>query len=107
MATLGDEDVCRLDVAVDNTFSVSGVERVGDINCNRKQHFEIQRAARDAVLQRDALEIFHRDERPSGFFADVVDRADVRVIQSGGRLRFALKPAERLRVAGNILRQEL
>ena len=37
MATLGDEDVCRLDVAVDNTFSVSGVERVGDIDCNRSR----------------------------------------------------------------------
>ncbi len=38
---------------------------------------------------------------------DVVDRADVGVLERGGRAGLALKPLERLSVAGQLLGQEL
>ena len=38
---------------------------------------------------------------------DVVDRADVRMVQRGGRARLAAEPVERLGVAGDVLRQKL
>jgi hypothetical protein len=33
MAPLGDEDVGRLDVAVDNAFGMRGAQRIGNLNC--------------------------------------------------------------------------
>jgi hypothetical protein len=50
---------------------------------------------------------FHRDEGSPLDLVDFVDRADLRVIERGSGLRFALKTGERLRIAGNILWHEL
>ena len=59
------------------------------------------------VLQGCAVQTLHGDERLPVLLANVVNRADVGVVQRRCSLRFALKACERLRVAGNILRQEL
>ena len=59
------------------------------------------------MFQRCAIQILHGDERFSVLFADVVNRADVGVIQCRCGLRLALESGQRLRVAGNLLRQEL
>ena len=40
-------------------------------------------------------------------FADVINRADVGVIERGCGLGFALETGERLRIAGNFIGQEL
>ena len=53
----------------------------------------------EAILQRRALQILHDDERPTVLLADVVDGADVRVVQRRGRLRFAREPAQGLGIA--------
>src|ERR1700747_828524 len=58
------------------------------------------------MLQRDALEKFHGDEGLAILFADVVDGADVGMIERGGGLSFALKARQCLGIAGNSLRQE-
>src|SRR5438445_5250237 len=47
------------------------------------------------------------DERLSLAVVDFVDRADVRMIQSGCRLRLALETGQHLRVSGNLLRKKL
>ena len=39
--------------------------------------------------------------------ADVVERADVRVVERGDRAGFALEPLAELRVAGEVRRQDL
>ena len=54
----------------------------------------IERPPVDPMLQRDAFQKFHGDERLPVLFANVVDRADVRMIQRGGGLRFALKACQ-------------
>ena len=66
----------------------------------------IETAASDAVLQRHPFEVFHGDERQAVFFADVVDGADVGMVEGGGRLRLALETAEYLWVAGNFIGKE-
>ncbi len=66
----------------------------------------LDRAPGDAVLERHAVQEFHGDEGMAFVFADVVDSADVGMIQSRGRLRFALETGEGLRVAGNVIGQE-
>ena len=53
------------------------------------------------MLEGHAIEVFHGDEGLAVLFADVVDGADVGVIQSGCGLGFALKTGENLRIAGN------
>ena len=50
------------------------------------------------MLQRHAVQILHGDERLPVLLADVIDRADVGVVQGGRRLRLALETGQSLRV---------
>jgi hypothetical protein len=52
-----------------------------------------------------ALDILHHDEGLSVGFADFVNRADVRVIQRRGVLRFAHQPCSSAIVRGEVLYQ--
>ena len=54
--------------------------------------------ARDETLQGRSLEEFHRDEGPAVVFANVVDGANVGVIEGGGSAGFGesvLVPGDR------------
>ena len=53
------------------------------------------------------LEQLHRDERLAIVLFDLVNGADVGMIQGGGGLGFALQQAQRRRGVGQLLRQEL
>ena len=88
-------------------LAVGGVEGVGDFDGEREDGLGFERTAADLVFQRDAFEELHGNERLAILFADVVDRADVGMVQRGRRLRFALKAGKSLRVAGNIFGQKL
>ena len=103
----GHEDVRGLDVAVDDAAGMRGVEGVGDLDPELEHAVERQRPARDLVLQRAAVEQFHDDELLALVLADVVDRADVRVVERRGDARLAAEPFERLGVGGEIGGQEL
>jgi hypothetical protein len=59
------------------------------------------------VLQRFAFQIFHDDEGLVALLADVVNRADVGMIQRRCGLSFAAEAAQRGRVAGHIFGKEL
>ena len=61
----------------------------------------------DHFFQRAAFQILHGDEGAAVLLADVVNGADVGMVQSGGGPRFALEPAQRLPVARQVVRQEL
>jgi hypothetical protein len=62
----------------------------------------------DPMLERLSLEQLHDDEVLPFFrgSADVVDRADVRMVQRRGRTRFALEPIHGLRIVGKFRRQK-
>ncbi len=64
------------------------------------------RAAADKVLQRLAVQEFHYDISATVLFADVVDCADVGVIERGGCFGFTLEAFERLRVVRHIFGKE-
>ncbi len=68
---------------------------------------ELERPRPETVPQRLALEQFHRDEGLALVLVDVVDRADVGVLERGGGPRLAPQPLECLRVPAELLRQEL
>jgi len=55
------------------------------------------------VLERGAFEVFHGDERLRRTFADVVNGADVGMIQGRGGFGFAAETAQSLRVFDNIV----
>ena len=67
----------------------------------------LDRLGGDAVLERLALEQLHGDERPALEFSDVVNRADVRMIERRRGARLAAKPLDRLRVLGDVVGKEL
>ena len=61
----------------------------------------------DAVLQRLPLQELHHDEGLALVFIDVVNRADVGMIQRGGSPRLALEAFQRLAVLAEMFGQEL
>ena len=71
-----------------------------------EKSFRFQRTPRDAVLQRHAVQKLHGDERTALLLANVVNRADVGVVQCGRGLCFTLKAGQRLRVSGDFIGQE-
>jgi len=85
---------------------VGGVERVGNFNCKRQQHFNFQRTPGDTVLQSCTIQKLHRDKCLAVLLANVVNRANVGVVQCGCGLCLALKTGKHLRVTGNIFWQE-
>jgi hypothetical protein len=100
------KNVRRLDVAMDDSLLVRRIQRVGNVDAQIEQEFEVQRAALDGVLQRLAVETLHRKVGVAVFPADIVNRANVGMIQRGRRLRLAAKPFERHLISAQIFRQE-
>ena len=64
---------------------------------------DLHRAASEPLLECLAFEQLHRDERWIG--ADIVDGADVGVVERRGRPRFPLETFQRLRRRGDPVRQ--
>ena len=50
MTAIGNEDVRRFDIAMDDAFAVRGVERVGHLNREREQPLLLHRTAFNQVL---------------------------------------------------------
>ena len=107
MSALGDEKVGRLDVAMDDAFGMRRVERIGNFDRERQQRVQLHRTPGDHVLQGHAIEILHGDKRLAVLLANVVNGADVGMVQRRSRLRLALKAAERLGILGHFIGQEL
>ncbi len=79
-----------------------GIQRVRNLNPQIEQQFHLQRTTGDPVLQRRAFQKFHGDERLAVLLANLINRADVGMVQCGGRARFAPKTFQGLRILGYI-----
>ena len=90
-------------VAMHDSLGVRGVEAVGDLNADLEELGNIHGLAGNAVFQGLAFEKFHGDEGAAFEFADIVNRADVGVIQRGSGASFAAEAFDSLRVLGNIV----
>src|SRR6266566_2419684 len=102
-----DENVRRLDVAVNDSSHMFSLERAGKLDSNVQNLAGPKRLGVNALLQGLAIEILHDDKWATIVLADVVNRADLRMIQRRGRARFNTKSFERLRVLRPLFRQEL
>src|SRR5260370_41018331 len=107
MFTLGDEDVRGLDVAMNNATGMGRIQSIGDLDAEGENRFQFHRPAGDQVLERGAVEELHDEEGASLFFADVVDRADVGMIESGRGLGLAAKTLQCLPILREVVGKEL
>ena len=107
-AVRADDDVVRLDVAVDDPVPVRERERVQDLARVVDRDRDRRRAVLDEqLLQRAAVEELHRDVVGALGVAAVEDRDDVRVVEAGRVLRLAPESLHELLVGGVALVQHL
>ena len=106
-ALLVEQDVGRLHVAVDEPLCVRRVERVRDLGGDRDDPPRRQRALPpEQRLQVGPVHVAHRDEQAAVGLARLVDRHDVRVVETRGQPRLAQHPvAERLVVREPLAQQ--
>ena len=74
---------------MDDPLRVGSIQRVGNLDAQAEQQLRIQRPAADAMLERLALQEFHGDKCAAALFTDVVNRADIRMVESRGSFRLA------------------
>ena len=94
MVALGDEQVGRLDVAVDDAAPVRRIEGVGHLSRQRDDPRGRHRAVLDQFTHGHALEALHDDEGLALVLAEFVDGADVRVLERGGETGLSAEPAQ-------------
>lgn len=78
-----DQDVRRLEVAVDDAARVRGGESGGDVAGQLHSFAEVE-SRRKGFVERPAVDIFHRDDRQTIVFFHGVDRADVGMVERRG-----------------------
>src|SRR6266566_9074354 len=103
----GHENVRRLDVSVDDPLSVGRVQCVGDLNAEIEQPLGLQRPSCNEVLKGLPLQELHDDKVLSLVLADLMDRANIGMIQGGSCPRFTLKSLQRLMIGRELIGQEL
>ncbi len=92
---------------MDDPLGVGGIQRVGDLDRQVQDLRRLHRLSADAVLECLALQQLHGDEGLPLVLVDVVDRADVGVVEGGGGLGLAPEPLEGDPIAEELLGQEL
>ena len=69
----GHEDVGRLDIAMNDSLFMRGVEGVGNVDGNLEQLFERERPLLDEALQGFAIEEFHGNKQSTVGFGDLMN----------------------------------
>ena len=109
---LGEKDVLRLEVAVDDPLLVGGGQATGDLDRELHRLAHAQGARGHAVAQRLALEQLGDDVgrpllEPSVDLAGVVDGDDVRVVEDAYGAGLLLEAADPVGVRGDLAVQDL
>ena len=107
MAPVRHKNIRWLDVAVDDPPRVRHIQTVSDLNRQVEQCFNLEGLAFDTVLQRLPLQQLHGNKGLTLVLVNVMNGADVGMIQGRGGARFAPESRQGLRVSGQLLRQKL
>lgn len=107
MSPLGYKNVGRFDVAVHNASTMGGIERIGDFDGQRKNGFAVDRTSAYPVLERDAIQKLHDKKGLTVLLPNLVNRADIRMIQGRGGTCFTAETLQGLWTLGNVNRKEL
>ena len=106
-AVVGDDDVARLEVAVDDAVGVGRAERVGERHGEVEQRADRQAGLGDHRVERAAADELHHQQPPAVGVLDAVQADDVRVVERGEGARLALQPRQRLGGGGDAVGEEL
>ena len=91
---------------MDDPLAVGLVQRIRDLNGRLERLLQRQGPLGQPLGQRLALQVLHHQEVHAVLAPHVVERADVRVVQAGDGLGFALEPLLQLRVASDVRGQD-
>ena len=96
LAALRNKNVGGLNVAMNDAFLVRGIQAVGNLDGVIDQLMQsagraVSCACLDPFAKRHALQQLHNDEGLAVVLAQLVDRADVGVVEGRGGARFALE----------------
>jgi hypothetical protein len=97
-SALGQHHVAGLQVTVHDAAAVRLVERVGDFDSNAQSLVWRQRLARQARGQGFAFQVLHHQEVHAVLAADIVENADVGVLQARDGPGLTLKPGAEIRI---------
>src|SRR6476469_4312304 len=103
MTALGHEDICGFDITVNDVFGVRSFERVRYFDSEIEDPLRFHSAAGYRVPKGLSLDIFHGDEGTALLLADIVNRADVGMIQSRCSTGLAVEVFKCLRMFGDII----
>ena len=106
-ARLRQHDVGGLEIAMRDALAVRLVERVGDLDRDLQRLVERQRPFLEARGQRLALEMRHDEVVRAIDAADVVDAADVGMVQGRDGASLALEAGPQIGIASDLTRQDL
>src|ERR1700685_545328 len=90
-----------------NSTPVRLVERRGDFPSNPQRLLQPQPSPLQAVGQRFAFQVLHDEKIDAALRADIMQGADMRVIQRRNRLRLALHALSEIGSRGEMRRQTL
>ena len=106
LSTGGHNDIRWLDVSVDDALGVSSVESVGDLNRGIEKEIRLERSARNSVFQSMTVKKLHGDETLALLLPNLVDRANVGMVQGGSGSGLVSEAFQGLRVLRQILGKE-
>src|SRR5262245_4003647 len=104
---LGLHDVARLEVTVDDASPMRLVGRVRDLDADPQRLVPRQRTLLQSILQRLALEQLHDDVIGAVLMADVVEHADMRMVQRGDDTSLPLEAGAQVRVGREVRGEDL
>jgi hypothetical protein len=96
-----------LQIAMHDTCAMRRVERARDVDGDRKDLIDGQRALLQSLGERVSVEELHDEIVDAVVVADVEQRADVGVTQFRNRAGFAFEPRTALRILREVLAQHL
>ncbi len=92
---------------MNDVLGMRRVQRVGNLGADREQGLQLQRPPADAVLQGIAIQKLHDDEPLPLMAGNLMDGADVGMVQGRSGPGFAAKALQRLGIVGHFVGQKL
>ena len=91
---------------MNDAFTVCFFEGDRDLPGQAQRVVDLQGPARDSLRQRLALQILHDEKFDAVLAADIVERADMRMVESGNALRLTLEAFPKHRIDSQRRRQD-
>ena len=92
---------------MNDALTMRTVQRISDLDRAREGRVERQRSLRQPRGERFAVDELHDEKVDALIVADVVDRADVRMVERCHRARLPFEPGSALRIGSPYRRQNL